>query len=182
VIVPRCALGVDPGTALLGYAVVWQERTDLALLTCGALETSSELPLAARLALLYDGLIRVIDTFKPSELAVEELFFNRNVRTALSVGHARGVTLLAAAHRDLAVHSYTPLQVKEAVTGFGRARKEQIQEMIRVLLRLPAAPQPDDAADAAAIAVCHLNSIATLEVIERFDVPRPPVKARRAPR
>ena len=164
----------------MGYAVVRQERSELALLTCGALVTSSELPLAARLSILYDGLIQLIDAFHPGELAVEELYFNRNVRTALSVGQARGVALLAAAHRDLAVHSYTPLQVKQAVTGFGRARKEQIQEMVRVLLHLNQAPQPDDAADAAAIAVCHLNSIATLDYIDRFVPPDSPRQVRRS--
>jgi crossover junction endodeoxyribonuclease RuvC len=158
VIATRCVLGIDPGTARMGYAVVRQDGGQLSLLTCGVIETSSELPLEERLALLYDGLTRVIDEFQPTELAIEELFFNRNVRSALSVGQARGVALLAAAHRHLGVHNYTPLQVKEAVTGFGRARKEQIQEMVRVLLGLTVVPQPDDAADAAALAVCHVNS------------------------
>lgn len=110
-----------------------------------------------RLAVLYDGLLRIIEEFHPADVAVEDLFFNRNVRSAVAVGQARGVILLAAAHRDLPVASYTPLQVKVAVTGFGRARKQQIQEMVRVLLNLPLPPQPDDAADAAALAVCHLN-------------------------
>ncbi len=164
----RCALGVDPGTARMGFAVVGQDQADLHLLTCGVLETSSEHPLAARLARLYDGLIRIIDEYRPTELAIEEVFFNRNVQSALHVGQARGVALLAAAHRDLAVFSYTPLQVKEAVAGFGRARKEQIQEMVRILLHLPTAPRPDDAADAAAIAVCHLNSAVARDLIERY--------------
>ncbi len=156
-------LGVDPGTARMGYAVVRQDGGQLSLLTCGVLETASTLSLEERLCELYDGLLRVIDAFQPAELAIEDLFFNRNVRSALSVGQARGVALLAAAHRHLSVHHYTPLQVKEAVTGFGRARKEQIQEMVRVLLSLATAPEPDDAADAAALAVCHLNSAAGRE-------------------
>jgi crossover junction endodeoxyribonuclease RuvC len=145
----------------MGYAVVREDRSTLTLVTAGALQTSSELPLERRLSALYDGLIGLYDAHGPTEVAVEELFFNRNVRSALSVGQARGVALLAAAHRELTVHGYTPLQVKEAVTGYGRARKEQIQEMVRVLLNLPAVLRPDDAADAAAIAICHLNSAAT---------------------
>ncbi len=164
----RRVLGVDPGTARMGYAVVHQNGERLQLLTCGALETASSLPLQDRLALLYDGLKDLVDAWHPTELAIEDLFFNRNVRSALSVGQARGVALLLAAHRGLTVSSYTPLQVKEAVTGFGRARKEQIQEMVRVLLDLTYVPQPDDAADAAALAVCHLNSAAGREAIRQL--------------
>ncbi|HVC34606.1 MAG TPA: crossover junction endodeoxyribonuclease RuvC [Chloroflexota bacterium] len=156
----RCALGVDPGTARMGYAVIRQDGGALVLLTCGVFETSSSLALSERLAILYAGLLQVIDEFRPTEVAIEDLFFNRNVRSALSVGQARGVALLAAAHRGLAVYDYTPLHVKQSIAGFGRARKEQIQEMVRVLLGLTSIPQPDDAADAAAIAVCHLNSAA----------------------
>lgn len=172
----RRVLGVDPGTARMGYAVVRQDGGRLQLLSCGVIETSSASPLPARLALLYDGLLEVIEEFQPTELAIEELFFNRNVQSALSVGQARGVALLAAAHRDLPVYSYTPLQVKEAVTGFGRARKEQIQEMVRVLLDLRSIPQPDDAADAAAIGVCHLNSVVGRELYERLS-PKPPPRS-----
>ncbi len=149
----------------MGYAVVRQDGLTLTLITHGALVTSSETPLEGRLAILYEGLARLFDDYRPSDVAVEELFFNRNVRSALSVGQARGVALLAAAHRRLPVYSYTPLQVKEAVTGYGRARKEQIQEMVRVLLNLPAVLRPDDAADAAAIAICHLNSASTRDAI-----------------
>lgn len=161
-------LGVDPGTALMGYAVVQPNDGRLQLLTCGAIETSSTLSLPDRLALLYEGLTRVVDEWQPTEMAIEDLFFNRNVRSALSVGQARGVALLVAAHRGLAVANYTPLQVKGSVTGFGRARKEQIQEMVRVLLNLSSIPRPDDAADAAALAVCHLNSAAGREVLRQL--------------
>jgi crossover junction endodeoxyribonuclease RuvC len=132
------------------------------------IETSGEAALAARLAALYDRLLGIIDEYRPTELAIEELFFNRNVQSALSVGQARGVALLAGEHRGLSSHGYTPLQVKQAVTGFGRARKEQIQEMVRVLLRLDAVPRPDDAADAAAIAVCHLNSSGARRVLSQL--------------
>jgi crossover junction endodeoxyribonuclease RuvC len=172
--VTRCALGVDPGTARMGYAIVSQESSALILRSCGVLETESSSPLPDRLGFLYAGLIRLIDQFHPTEMAVEELFFNRNVRSALSVGQARGAALLAANHRQLTVESYTPLQVKEAVTGFGRATKDQIQEMVRILLNLPAIPQPDDAADAAAIAICHLNSSHARAAYLRLAEPTPP--------
>ena len=152
----------------MGYAVVREEAGELKLLTCGVRETGADLPLARRLALLYRGLCETIEEYCPSEFAVEELFFNRNVRSALSVGQARGVALLAAAHADLPVYQYTPLQVKSAITGFGRARKEQIQEMVRILLHLGVVPEPDDAADAAAIAVCHLHSVSNREFLDRY--------------
>lgn len=153
----------------MGYAVIRQDGGQCLLLACGVLETSSALPLHDRLALLYDGLLQIVDEYNPTELAVEELFFNRNVRSALSVGQARGVALLAAAHRGLAVYNYTPLQVKEAITGFGRARKEQIQEMVRILLGLADILRPDDAADAAAVALCHINSAAGREIYDRLS-------------
>jgi len=178
----RCALGIDPGTARMGYAVVQQEGSALKLRCCGALQTASELALQDRLRLLYDGVLGLIDQYHPGELAIEDLFFNRNVRSALSVGQARGVVLLAAAHRGLTVTSYTPLQVKQAVTGFGRARKEQIQEMVRILLGLSAIPQPDDAADAAALALCHLNSAAGREVLDRLALPEKSLRAVRVAR
>jgi crossover junction endodeoxyribonuclease RuvC len=141
----------------MGYAVVREDGSELTLAVAGVLETGADAGLPSRLSYLYAGLLQIIDDYHPTELAVEELFFNQNVRTALSVGQARGVALLAAAHRQLSVASYTPLAVKLAMTGYGRARKDQIQEMVRVLLRLDSPPQPDDAADAAAIAICHLN-------------------------
>jgi crossover junction endodeoxyribonuclease RuvC len=178
----RTALGVDPGTALMGYAVVRQDGQDLTLLACEALVTTHELPLASRLKALYDGLLRVIDDHGPTELAVEELFFNRNVRSALAVGQARGIVLLAGANRGMAVHSYTPLQVKSAISGYGRAQKEQVQDMVRILLRLEVAPQPDDAADAAAIAVCHLHTTSNRQLIDQLTIQPSPKRARRVTR
>jgi crossover junction endodeoxyribonuclease RuvC len=175
----RTALGVDPGTALMGYAVVRLDGSELRLLSCAALVTASDRPLASRLKILYDGLVRIIDEYEPTELAVEELFFNRNVRSALSVGQARGVALLAGANRGLAVHNYTPLQVKSAITGFGRASKDQIQEMVRILLHLNAAPQPDDAADAAAIAICHLHTTSKQDLIAQLTAPSPARRPRK---
>lgn len=176
-------LGVDPGTARLGYAVVSQTGDRSSLEVCGVVETSSERGLAARLAILYDRVLAIIDAHRPTELAIEELFFNRNVQSALSVGQARGVVLLAGEHRGLTSYSYTPLQVKQAVTGFGRARKEQIQEMVRVLLELDAIPRPDDAADAAAIALCHLNSLGSREVLRQLGpAAKPTIRLARSTR
>lgn len=178
----RTAIGIDPGTALMGYAIVRETGPDLELLACDALITTTELTLAYRLKCLYDGLIDIIDRYQPTEMAVEELFFNRNVRSALAVGQARGVALLAGANRGLDVHGYTPLQVKSAISGYGRAGKEQVQEMVRMLLRLAEAPQPDDAADAAAIAVCHLHTSGNRNLIEQMTAATSPGRVRRVKR
>jgi crossover junction endodeoxyribonuclease RuvC len=163
----------------MGYAVVRQDGQRLELLACEALVTTNELPMASRLKCLDATLTRVIDAYEPTELAIEELFFNRNVQSALAVGQARGIAMLAGANRGLTVFSYTPLQVKSAISGYGRAQKQQIQEMVRILLQLSAAPQPDDAADAAAIAVCHLNTTSNLTLIDQLTIPTPQKRARR---
>jgi crossover junction endodeoxyribonuclease RuvC len=155
--VERLALGIDPGTATMGYGVVRGRGEGLSLVTCGAITTPSTMPLAERLQVIYLSLIDLIDRHRPDEVAVEALFFNKNVRTALAVGQARGVALLAAAHRGIAVSEYTPLQVKQTVVGYGRATKQQVQQMLPVLLDLSFVPEPDDAADAVAIAICHLH-------------------------
>ena len=120
-----------------------------------------------RLQSIYRGMTELIEQHKPRSVAVEQLFFSRNVRTALAVGQARGIVLLAAADAGLPVHEYTPLQVKQAVSGYGRASKSQIQEMVRMLLSLDAVPTPDDAADAVAVAVCHLHSARLAELVNR---------------
>ena len=131
----------------------------------GALYTPSHTPIVERLPMLYDGLMELLREYKPDAVAIEELFFNKNVRTALAVGHARGVAILAAAHAGLAVAEYTPLQVKQAVVGYGRATKEQVQSMVKVLLHMDHIPRPDDAADALAIAICHIHSRAFEQII-----------------
>lgn len=151
----RVILGVDPGTAILGYGVVLVEGEGLEAVDFGVLTTPAALPLTSRLLLLFDGLTRIIEETKPSEVAIEQLFFAKNVQSALAVGQARGVALLAAARRGLPVSEYTPLQVKQAVAGYGRATKIQVQSMVQVMLSLREIPQPDDAADALAIALCH---------------------------
>lgn len=151
-------LGIDPGTAILGYAVVTDAGGGfLRLIDHGVITTSPRDDLGARLRALYHGIAEVVGRTAPTELAIEKLFFSRNVTSALAVGQARGVAILAAAQCGLSVDEYTPAEIKQAIAHYGNAGKEQIQEMVRILLRLPAILQPDDAADAAAVAICHLH-------------------------
>lgn len=128
------------------------------LLECGVVTTRAETPLAERLLHLHASVAEIVERHRPTELAIEKLFFSRNVTSALAVGQARGVAIVAAARRGLAVVEYTPAEVKQAIANHGGATKGQIQEMVRLLLRLEASPQPDDAADAVALAICHLNT------------------------
>jgi len=151
-------LGIDPGTAITGYGVVEEEEGELKVLAFGTLRTPSGQPLPTRLQVIYRGVTELAEEWEPSTAAVEELFFSSNARTAMSVGQARGVALLALANAGLSIAEYTPLAVKQAVTGYGGADKAQVQEMVRLLLRLEEAPKPDDAADALAVAICHLHS------------------------
>lgn len=151
-------LGIDPGTAITGYGLVREDAKGLTLVDCGVITTPAGHPLPARLQTIYRGLADLIAARRPDAAAVEELFFSRNVRTALSVGHARGVTLLALADAGLPIHEYKPLEVKQAIAGYGGADKRQVQEMVRMLLNLESIPRPDDAADAVAVAVCHIHS------------------------
>lgn len=158
----RVALGIDPGTAIVGYAIVAARGSALQMIACDVITTPAGMPLAQRLQEIYQHLNEIIDTYKPTESAMEELFFAKNARTALTVGQARGVAMLALANGGLAVAEYTPKQVKQAVTGYGSADKVQVGEMVRILLNLRAVPRPDDAADAAAVAICHLNTVPLL--------------------
>ncbi|MEG6522189.1 crossover junction endodeoxyribonuclease RuvC [Desulfotomaculum sp. 1211_IL3151] len=148
-------LGIDPGTAITGYGVVECIGNRYRPITYSCLRTGPELSLDLRLKRIYQGLLDIIKTYQPHCMAVEELFFNKNARTALAVGHARGIALLAGACSDIPVAEYTPLQVKQAVTGYGKAEKQQVQFMVKMLLGLPEIPKPDDVADALAIAICH---------------------------
>lgn len=154
----RVALGIDPGTAIVGYAVVAARGDELSMIVCDVITTSARMPLAERLQIIYQQLIEIIATYHPQEAAMEELFFAKNARTAMTVGQARGVAMLALANGGLPISEYTPKQVKQAVTGYGDAKKEQVGEMVRILLKLPSVPRPDDAADAAAVAICHLHT------------------------
>ncbi|HET8909861.1 MAG TPA: crossover junction endodeoxyribonuclease RuvC [Ktedonobacteraceae bacterium] len=155
---PRLVLGIDPGTAIVGYSVVEMRGSDLRLIVCDVITTPAGMPQAERLKIIYHGITEIIALHHPDESAIEELFFAKNARTALTVGQARGVAMLALANGDLPIAEYTPKQIKQAVTGYGGADKHQVGEMVRILLHLTAVPKPDDAADAAAIAICHLHT------------------------
>jgi crossover junction endodeoxyribonuclease RuvC len=153
-------LGIDPGTAITGYGVVGRtSRGDFELLACGVIRTAAGTPMHLRLLELFRDMQALIAEFAPDEIAVEKLFFGRNVTNAISVGQARGAVLVAAAMSGLPLAEYTPAEVKEAISGYGNADKHQVQEMVRRLLDLDAIPKPDDAADGVAVAVCHLQTM-----------------------
>lgn len=151
-------LGVDPGLATTGYGLVRETESGLHAVAYGVVATPPQRSLPERLQQIYRELSNLIEEYQPDEGAVEELFFSRNVRTAMSVGQARGVALLACADANLPVSNYTPKTVKQAVSGFGGADKIQMQTTVKMLLRLDDLPHPDDAADALAVAICHLHS------------------------
>lgn len=160
-------IGIDPGTATTGYGIL-REETDgqLAVIAYGVIQTAAGLPMPERLLELYRQLNEIILLHRPESGAVEKLFFQRNVRTAISVGQGRGVVLLALAGQGIPVGEYTPLEVKQAVAGYGGADKRQVQEMVRILLDLETIPQPDDAADALAIAICHIHTTHTQRLMD----------------
>ena len=152
-------LGIDPGIAIVGYGVVDKEGNRYKTIAYDAITTKAHTPLEDRLEKVYDGVCEIIKEYKPDAMSIEELFFNNNAKTALTVGQARGVIILAAVQNHIPVYEYTPLQVKQALTGYGRASKVQIQQMMKSMLGLTEVPKPDDVADALAIAVCHGNSM-----------------------
>ena len=152
-------LGIDPGTAITGYGFIREDdRGELEAIAYGVIDTPAGMPLENRLQIIFSQLKELILLHQPETGAVEKLFFQRNVTTALSVGHARGVALLAMAECGVPVAHYTPMEVKQAVSGYGGADKNQVQEMVRMLLNLDEIPRPDDAADALAVAICHIHS------------------------
>ena len=159
-------LGVDPGTALLGYGLV-RGDDEPELLTFGVVETTAHESMPDRLKRLYDAVWELIREYSPDVLAIEQLFFSRNVTTALAVGQARGVVLLAAAQHGMQVFEYKPSEVKQTISGYGNADKHQMQEMVRMLLGLSDVPRPDDAADALAVALCHVQMS---QLARRFGV------------
>jgi crossover junction endodeoxyribonuclease RuvC len=160
-------LGIDPGTATTGYALVTEDAAGQAqLLHYGVFVTEPKTPMPLRLRSLYRDVRNLICSRNPDAVAVEELFFSRNVTTALSVGQARGVVLLAAAEAELPIYEYKPAEVKQALVGYGAADKRQIQEMLRMMFGLSEIPRPDDAADAIAIATCHLHSARLRRLME----------------
>jgi crossover junction endodeoxyribonuclease RuvC len=151
------ALGIDPGTAICGFGLVDEPNSRLRPVRFGAITTDKQLPAEERLAIIYGGLTDIVKEYRPAIMAVEQLFFNRNVTTAMTVGQARGVILLVAAHQNLKVAEYTPLQVKQTVTGYGGATKQQVTFMVQKLLNIKDKPKPDDVADALAAAICALH-------------------------
>jgi crossover junction endodeoxyribonuclease RuvC len=152
-------IGIDPGTATTGFGLVQEEEDgSLKVIDYGAIQTPPGIAMPERLLSLYERLREILLLHRPESGAVEKLFFQRNVTTAISVGQARGVALLALAQMNLPVMEYTPLEIKQAVAGFGGAGKQQVQQMVRALLQLDDIPRPDDAADALAVAICHLHS------------------------
>ena len=159
-------LGVDPGTATTGYGVLEELRGKARLIDYGVIRTPANLDQSGRLLEIHNRLEELIDLYRPSVLAIEELFFSRNVKTALMVGQARGVILMTAAQKGLSVHEYTPLQVKQAVVGLGNADKRQVQAMVKAILQIKELPKPDDAADALAVGICHIHSARLRKVRE----------------
>lgn len=151
-------LGIDPGYAITGFGVILYENKRLKVIDYGVIKTGTDVPFPQRLLAIDQALAELNSRHRPHCFVVEELFFSRNTTTAIGTAQARGVAVVAAARAGLPVYEYTPIQVKVAVTGYGRAEKKQIQEMVRVLLNLKEMPKPDDAADALAVAICHAHS------------------------
>lgn len=151
-------LGIDPGFAIVGVGIIEYKGNKFRTVDYFALTTKAHTPIEERLKIIYDGITEAINKYTPDFIAVEELFFNNNAKTAIQVGQARGVILLAGVNANLPIYEYTPLQVKQAVVGYGRADKTQIQQMVKAILNLSEIPKPDDVADALAIAVCHAHS------------------------
>ncbi|MCL1881403.1 MAG: crossover junction endodeoxyribonuclease RuvC [Oscillospiraceae bacterium] len=151
-------LGIDPGYATVGYGVIEYNKATFTVVNYGAILTDANTPFEQRLSEIYDDLCQIINTYKPEFMAVERVFFTTNKKTAIDVSQARGVTLLSAVKNGVQLAEYTPLQVKQAVSGYGKATKSQVQEMTKRILKLPAIPKPDDTADALAIAICHAHT------------------------
>lgn len=152
-------LGVDPGTVVVGYGVIESKNDKIVMLDCGALNTSARSPIGERLSYLYNRLCEIVARYQPDALAVEQPFVSKNVSSALAIGKAQAIAILAAANKGIPTHEYTPAQIKQRVANYGASSKEQVQEMVRLQLGLSEVPQPDDAADALATALCHLREV-----------------------
>ena len=163
-------LGIDPGVATIGFGLIRAERGKNTLLQYGVITTPPGIPLSERLLQISRDMEQLLETFKPDEMAVEELFFTKNITTGIAVAHGRGVILLAAEKAGIPVFEYTPIQVKQGVVGYGKAEKKQVMLMTQRLLNMKDIPRPDDAADALAIAICHSRAATSLLNTERvFD-------------
>lgn len=151
-------LGFDPGIAIVGFGVIEKKGNSIRPIQYGSIQTKAELETGIRLKQIFDASKELIATYQPESVSIERLFFNKNVTTAMTVGQARGILMLAAVEADIPIFEYTPLQIKQALVGYGRAEKKQIQEMVKMYLSLKEIPKPDDTADALAIAICHAHS------------------------
>ena len=164
-------LGIDPGLAITGYGLIrTDDRNEYDFVDCGVISTKSGLSDPERLSVLYDSLTKIIQNYQPDSSAVEKLFFQKNVKTAIAVGQARGVIMLILAQANLPVMEYTPNEVKQTVCGYGNAGKVQVQRMVQTLLNLDERPKPDDAADALAVAICHINDQSFKNFVGRSQV------------
>lgn len=155
-------IGIDPGYAIIGYGIVDFDGLSFTTVNCGAITTPSDISFPERLKTISSDITLLLERFKPDHMAIEKLYFNTNTTTAIDVAQARGVILLAAQNAGVGIYEYTPLQVKQSITGYGRAEKHQVMEMVKNFLSLKAVPKPDDTADALALAVCHGHSFASL--------------------
>ena len=163
-------LGIDPGVATIGFGIIDADRTGQRLVEYGVITTPAGLPLSRRLLQISEDMSKILSAFSPDEVAVEELFFSKNITTGIAVAHGRGVVLLETERAGVPLYEYTPMQVKQAVVGYGAAEKKQVMLMTQRLLKLKQIPRPDDAADALAIAICHARSATSLLNTERvFD-------------
>ncbi|WP_071027299.1 crossover junction endodeoxyribonuclease RuvC [Peptoniphilus raoultii] len=152
-------LGIDPGLAIIGYGIIDFVGNSFKVIDYGQINTPAKMPIADRIQSIYRDLNRILETYKPEDIAFEELFYNKNAKTVINVAQARGVEVLACRNFTNSIYEYTPLQIKKSLVGYGRATKEQIQYMVRVLLHLEEVPKPDDVADALAVALTHASSI-----------------------
>lgn len=155
-------LGIDPGYATIGFGLIESNRGDHRLLQYGTITTPADMEFPQRLKMIYDDMVQLLDALQPDVISIEELFFGHNVTTGIGVSHGRGVILLAAAQKEIPIFEYTPMQVKQAVCGYGKAEKRQVMDMTRRLLKMKEAARPDDAADAIAMALCHGRSHTSL--------------------
>ncbi|HUJ18325.1 MAG TPA: crossover junction endodeoxyribonuclease RuvC [Nitrospirota bacterium] len=170
-------LGVDPGTLTSGYGIVAEEDHKLFYVASGGISPSAKQPFPKRLKKIYEELEKIIEKYRPHVVVVEDLFVSKNMQSALKLGHARGVAILAAMNAGLPVFEYAPLEVKQAVVGNGKAEKKQVQIMVKTLLDLPKVPHPADAADALAAAICHIHSSRLKEILKNSPLLRQPARA-----
>ena len=155
-------MGIDPGIATIGFGILSFQNNQYALEKCGVISTPAHISLSSRLNRIYSDITELLQLFPSDAVSIEELFFTNNITTGIPVAHGRGVILLACEHAGIPIFEYTPLQVKQAVTGYGKAEKKQVMEMVKRICKLNAVPKPDDAADAVALAICHARSSTSL--------------------